>query len=746
MIISIWLWLKHWLVTRPGKTVLLGAVGVLLYQIHIRYRLQLSNQLYDGELIQLHIGWLLAVALLVRERQVFWSCALLSAMAQMVHAYQLNHPWLHIGIELVYSVLGYAWLGLCAGRMDWQRVSMQKMLSADDLYRFLLLGMLLVPLGQALLAFMVLQFQSGALITHQAKAIQLFFGHFFGIIVLTLPLLVAWTERQRAAIIANLHWPLLPLLGALALGSAWLVRHWGSQANGILLLTDYRIALLAVLAWCILYLRWSVTMALMSAALFLMVFHAGNATATGQPVDFFKLLHRGLETGIMLIVLMHYAILSRNQADMNRQLVQQSQRNTLTGLPNVRALRDRAKVMKSGTLACLLLDRGHTLGIGYGTQTQVAILNAVAGRISAHGVEPYQLSNTEFALLALETPPDWNKILHSIEKQGFSADQHQVRLLPYLGIAQFSQHNGLDMEAALVLASSLAMEARHRHEVEPLHADNLSHSVQQVQNSIHDTSMALACLRRSSGPVLYFQPVIPLLEQPESASSGYIGGEVLCRLQDEDGTLLGPNQFLPIIEAAGRGPELDLAVVNTLFTQLRQVPELAARCSRISINLTGQSLAPESFRQRLLELLDHAPLPLSNLCFEITETIAFYNSEQAEKLLDQLRERGCKIAIDDFGVGMQSFARIKELPIDIIKIDGSFIRNLTREHLDYAMVQASISIARACQAEVVAEYVENEATAAVLRRLGVHWGQGYLYAQPMPLIEGLQYMQAKSEA
>jgi len=738
-----WLWLRRWAFTRYGKIFLLGGVCVLLHEVHIHYRLQLGSQFYSGELIQLHVGALLAIALLVHERGVFFTCALISATAQALYAYRLGHSALSISIEFIYLMLGYGWLALCAQSMGWQRVTMQKTLSAHDLYRFVLLAMVLVPLGQALLALIALQFQPESLLISQAKAIQLFFAHFFAIIVITLPVLVGWTERHRPPIIGYLHCPLLPLLGALALGSVWLVRHWGNQAHSVLLLTDYRIALLAVLAWCILYLRWALAMALLSAALFLMVYHAGSITVTGQPVDVFRLLHRALETSIFLIVLMHYAILSRNQADMNRQLMQQSQRNALTGLPNVRALRNKAAMMPSGTLACLLLDRSHTLSIGYGIDAQVGILNTVAGRIRAHGVEPYQLSNTEFALLAIDGTPNWNKLLHSIEKLRFGLTQQPVSLLPYLGVAQFGTHSDLDMEAALVLACSLAMEACHRHEVQPLHADNLINTVQQVQRSIHNTSLTLASLRRRDGLVLYFQPIMPLLE-PVEENPRAISGEVLCRLQDNSGKLLGPNQFLPIIEAAGRGPELDLAVVSALFSQLRQAPELTARCSRISVNLTSQSLAPESFGQRLLELLDYAPVPLSCLCFEITETIAFYNAKHAGKLLGHLRERGCKIAIDDFGVGMQSFARLKELPIDIIKIDGSFVRNLTREHLDYAMVQASVSIARACRAEVVAEYVENEATAQALRRLGVHWGQGYLYAKPMPLLDGLRSMQSKS--
>jgi len=730
--------LRHFATTRAGMILLLGLACVLLHNVHIDYRLQLGNGLDTGELVRLHVGLLLAIAMLVRERRVFVGCVAITSIAWVLHAQALGYTPMRIATGvLTYSVLGYVWLLLCTRWMGWPRAPEEpQTVSVRDLYRFALFGLLLVPLGHAGLTLLYSALYADARITAN-MAVQTLFERFFGILIITMPLVIAWSERRRPALIGSDHrnWPLLPLLAGMTLASLWLMRHLDEGADSALLLTDYRIALLALLGWCLVYLRLPLAMALLSLALFLMVSHLGSAVQVERPVGFFNLLHRALESGIILIVLLHYAILSRDRTDLTRQLVRQAQHNTLTDLPNLRALRRAGGRRSSGALGCLLLDWGDSIRAGYALDTHVNILRAVAREVRRCGVEPYQLSNTELALLPNRDSIDWNGILHGIEQRSFRDGGNSVRLLPYLGVAHFGGGNGLELDAALVLASSLAVEARRRHEVEPLHADAVHESLEQVRGGLHDTSQTLAWLRQPGGLVLYFQPIIALERQ---AGRARISGEVLCRLRDDAGSLLVPGQFLPTIEAARRGPELDLAVVTTLFDQLRAAPDLAENCARISINLTGQSLSPESFRLRLLELLGHAPLPLSKLCFEITETVAFYSAEHAEHLLGELRKRGCQIAIDDFGVGMQSFARLKELLVDIIKIDGSFVRNITREYRDYAMVEASVSIARACHAEVVAEFVEDEATAECLRKLGVQWGQGYLYARPMPLLEGLR--------
>ncbi len=128
---------------------------------------------------------------------------------------------------------------------------------------------------------------------------------------------------------------------------------------------------------------------------------------------------------------------------------------------------------------------------------------------------------------------------------------------------------------------------------------------------------------------------------------------------------------------------------------------------------------------------------MSALCFEVTETAAITHLAEAVDLFARLRALGCQIAIDDFGIGFQSFERLKQIPVDLIKIDGTFVREMLHSERDHELVRAAVAVARAFDAQTVAEYVETEATADALRGLGVDWGQGYLYGKPAPLAQML---------
>ncbi|MEP6907286.1 MAG: EAL domain-containing protein, partial [Pseudoxanthomonas sp.] len=316
----------------------------------------------------------------------------------------------------------------------------------------------------------------------------------------------------------------------------------------------------------------------------------------------------------------------------------------------------------------------------------------------------------------------------------------RLHLLPYMGVAEYATASRCAVDAALLAASDLAFEAKRHNEVRPLYDQHDAASRHETQRQqMYDAAEALACLRNQR-VVLYFQPIRSLADHvagPTARASGKLHGEVLCRLRNPAGELIMPSRFLGPIEAAGRGVELDLAVLNALFQQLRAAPEALAYCERIGINLTGQSLASASFQKQLRSLLADSPLPLSRLCFEITETAAISSTAVASSLLDELRAQGCSIAIDDFGVGMQSFERLKALPLDVIKIDGSFIRNVTQHGKDYALVKASVAIAQAFGARTVAEFVEDEETVACLQELGVDFIQGYLITPPRPLTDVL---------
>ncbi len=741
--------MHRWVTTRGGKILLLGSLGLVLQQIAVPYHLELWGHSAKASLVHLHVGLMLAIAILDRDRWVMPGCYAIVTLGWLMRAVHFGYTPLQLLIGSLVAVAGCAWMYWCV------RVGMRRPaapgnapLSTADLFRFVLFGLLALPLGLAVLG--VLYGTPFGTSSQVGGLIETLFAKYFGVLVITLPLVVAWTERGRPPLAGRTgHLGLLLLLmlgGVLSVGLSRVVRiDFGGMPTGEAVLTDYRIAVLAVLTWCMLHMRLVFAMPLLSATLLLMVGNLGGAAMLSRtPMGFLNLLHLALEMGIVLMAMMYYLLASRDREDMARRLAEQALRDSLTGLPNLRALRRQAEQRPQACgLACLLLDQADTLAVGYGLGAQSAVMTEVAARLEAHGVQSCYLGSGQFALLAeCGGRTDWAGLLRDIEQPGFLVDGRNVRLLPYLGVAHFGGETGLDLDAALMQASSLAFEARGNNEVEPLYADATQPTLRQAQERMHGASQVLAHLRRPGGLRLCFQPVVPLGQQ---VLHGRIVGEVLCRLDDGQGGLLAPGQFLPALEAARRGPELDLAVVAALFEQLRQAPELAAACAGISVNLTGQSLASGSFRLRLLELLGQAPLPLSRLCFEITETVAIFTAEQASRLLDELRGRGCRIAIDDFGVGMQSFARLKELPVDIIKIDGSFVRNLIHDPRDYAMVQASVAVARACGAEVVAEYVEDEDTAACLRQLGVHWAQGYLYARPMPLLEGLGWMRTPAD-
>ena len=741
--------MHRWVTTRGGKILLLGSLCLLLQQVAVPYLLELWGHSAKASLVHLHTGLLLAIAILDRDRWVMPGCYAVVLLGWLLRAVYSGYTPLQLLVGSLVSVAGCAWMYWCA-RAGFRRSAVPEgePLSTADLVRFVLFGLLALPLGLAALGGLYgTPFGTPSQVS---GLIETLFAKYFGVLVVTLPLVVAWTERGRPPLAGrNSHWGMLLLLilgGVLSVGLSRVVRiDLSGTPTGGAVLTDYRIAVLAVLTWCMLHMRLVFAMPLLSATLLLMVGNlGGSAMLSRTPVGFLNLLHLALEMGIVLMAMMYYLLANRDGEDMARRLDEQARRDSLTGLPNLRALRRQAEQRPEACgLACLLLDQADTLAVGYGLGAQSAVMTEVAARLDAHGVQSCYLGSGQFALLAeCGGKTDWIGLLRGIEQPGFLVNGQNVRLLPYLGVARFGGDTGLDLDAALMQASSLAFEARGNNEVEPMYADATQPTLRQAQERMYGASEVLAHLRRPGGLQLCFQPVVPL---QRISPRGRTVGEVLCRLSDGQGNLLAPGLFLPAIEAARRGPELDLAVVTELFAQLRLAPELAATCASISVNLTGQSLASGSFRLRLLELLEQAPLPLSRLCFEITETVAIFTAEQASLLLDELRARGCRIAIDDFGVGMQSFARLKELPVDIIKIDGSFVRNLTRDTRDYAMVQASVVVARACGAEVVAEYVEDEATADCLRQLGVHWAQGYLYARPMPLQEGLRWMQAQAD-
>jgi EAL domain-containing protein (putative c-di-GMP-specific phosphodiesterase class I) len=162
---------------------------------------------------------------------------------------------------------------------------------------------------------------------------------------------------------------------------------------------------------------------------------------------------------------------------------------------------------------------------------------------------------------------------------------------------------------------------------------------------------------------------------------------------------------------------------------------MRGRVASCSVNLSGMSLGDEQILERVGAWARDSGMDPSILCFEVTETAAIRNLSQARWFVDRLRDMGCRMALDDFGTGLSSFAYLKGLPVDLIKIDGTFVRDMLNDPVDRAVVTAINDIAHEVGMRTVAEFVEDDATFDALRRIGVDFAQGYGIARPLPLDE-----------
>ncbi len=227
---------------------------------------------------------------------------------------------------------------------------------------------------------------------------------------------------------------------------------------------------------------------------------------------------------------------------------------------------------------------------------------------------------------------------------------------------------------------------------------------------------------------LYYQRIRPARAEgrPEHC-------EVLLRMIDETGQVVPPMAFIPAAERYTLMPTLDRWVVRTFFAWLTASRPVLPDAVRFCINLSGQTLSDEAFVGFIQEQFAASGFPPSRMGFEITETAAIANLSQAMTLMGALKELGCMIALDDFGAGMSSFAYLKTLPVDSIKIDGAFVRDMLNDPMDNAMVEAIVRIGRVMGLTTIAEYVEHADIAARLTHLGVDYLQGYAIHEPEPL-------------
>lgn len=229
---------------------------------------------------------------------------------------------------------------------------------------------------------------------------------------------------------------------------------------------------------------------------------------------------------------------------------------------------------------------------------------------------------------------------------------------------------------------------------------------------------------------LYFQEIMPLEDDNYNQVSHY---ELLLRMKGDEGKLSLPGNFLPAAERYNLSDKLDRWVINHAFSWFQNHPSHLEKMNICSINLSGSSLSNKTFLPFVIQALESSGIPSRKICFEITETSAIVNLTSATTFIKELKQLGCRFALDDFGSGFSSFAYLKNLPVDFLKIDGMFVKDILDDPIDLAMVKSINEIGHVMGKQTIAEFVENDAILERLREIGVDYAQGYGIGKPRPL-------------
>ena len=254
----------------------------------------------------------------------------------------------------------------------------------------------------------------------------------------------------------------------------------------------------------------------------------------------------------------------------------------------------------------------------------------------------------------------------------------------------------------------------------------------EISENVHEMSMSARITQALDDDLfeLYFQEISPL----SSSNKNERICEILIRM-NFDGDILLPCSFLPAAERYNLMCNIDRWVIDNILSYIEESIKLgdSRQYDRYCINLSGESINDEGFINFLESKISEYNIPTSTLCFEITETTAITNLSKAASLIEKIKSLGCSLALDDFGTGASSFAYLKYLAVDYIKIDGTFIKDVIVDPIDLEIVSSIVKIAKMLGVKTVAEFVDNKAVFNKVIELGVDYAQGFLLSKPTPL-------------
>jgi len=453
----------------------------------------------------------------------------------------------------------------------------------------------------------------------------------------------------------------------------------------------------------------------------------------------------GQIVGVVLVF--HDVTQSRNMA---RLLSWQASHDNLTGLVNRREFENRlaqavtsAQTGKEQHALCYLdLDQFKIVNDTCGHVAGDELLCEVANLFQTHVSDCHtlaRLGGDEFGIIFNHCSLDAallfaNTLRETTQKFRFVWKKDKVfNLSVSIGLVAINADTQT-MNTALSAADAACYVAKNqgRNRVHIYQADDLELARQHGEMQwVGRITQALEDNRFR----LYYQSIVPV-SRTESLTEHY---EILLRLIDETGKLVSPMAFIPAAERYNLMQTIDRWVIHTFFTHLAQCGDFQhcplleySHGSIYTINLSGASINDDQFIDFVCDQFALHQIPPEAICFEITETVAIKNLGKAAGFIRSLKEFGCCFALDDFGSGMSSFTYLKNLPVDYLKIDGSFVKHIVEEPIDLAMVDAINKIGQVMGIQTIAEFVENKAILEVIQNLGVNYAQGYGVARPVP--------------
>lgn len=423
----------------------------------------------------------------------------------------------------------------------------------------------------------------------------------------------------------------------------------------------------------------------------------------------------------------------------SQQLVYLAERDPLTGLYNRRSFqhelqRRLAHAGRQGTQVALLmfdLDEFKLVNDRFGHQAGDKVLIQVAAEVGAlvRRSEFFaRLGGDEFALICEPEGPEMlralcQRVVQAVARLPVAFRGQSLRLTSSLGIGLFPEHadNADDLVARADAAMYQAKEAGRN-----------GWQVYDRERDVTDEKLARIGWNERLRRALDQDRFVPLFQGIYDARDGSLQHyEVLLRLRDDadPARLITPGQFIAQAERSGLIREIDRWVLSRAVAALAAVPSLPA----VAVNISGRSFEDPALPRHIeRELRRHGVAP-HRLLVELTETAAVGDLRDAQRLIGQLHAMGCRVCLDDFGSGFASFAYLKHLPADVLKIDGLFVRNLARDRDDLVFVRAIVDVAKGLNKVTVAEMVEDEETLALLRSVGVDQVQGYHLGRPQEL-------------